>query len=638
VGVSLSGLLPGRGWARSACSGVLLATALSAAASGAALHPQGEANRTALVPDGAPDPAQLTRTAADAADSADATDATGHAPLLREVPAASRGVDFVHHSGAPGTAKRFMIECIGAGAALFDAEGDGDLDLCFVQGGDALADGTPVPATGGDRLYLNDGSGRFTRSDALQSGSGFAFGVTAADVDGDDDADLFIAGLGPNRLLLNDGAGRLVVEPGARGMAGGDGDWSMCGAFADADGDGDLDAYVTNYLAHDLGHGMISSGRPCRWLGCEVPCGPAGLVAQQDRFYLNDGAGHFTDATHAAGLDAAAPAYAFQAVWTDLDDDGRLDVFVANDSVPNSLWRNLGPGADAEGNAVPVRFEECGLRAGCALSDTGRQQAGMGVAAGDLDGDLRIDLVMTNFSQEPNAWFHNECAPGRGMFFFEEAEAAGLGRPSYFDLGWGCSLLDVELDGDLDLFVANGHVYPQVDACGISGTTFTQDNRLYVQAPRKRFRTPPPDVVMPGAQRLSSRGSSAGDLDGDGDVDLVVTNLDGPPTLLFNESVRTGTWLRLLLAPPAAAAGARVVLEEGGRRQAREVLAGSSFLGSEDVALHFGLAAPAESGPLPSATVRWPDGLVEVFSGLRPGATVHLLRGAGQSAAKEARR
>jgi len=537
------------------------------------------------------------------------------------VPSEASGLTLAHRSGAPGVAKRHMIECVGPGAGLFDADGDGDLDAWQVRGGEVQPDGSWSAPADGDVLYLNDGAARFAPAPLADTGRGFGFGVAAADVDGDEDLDVYLADLGPNRLLRNEGAARLVPVPAADGAAGAADDWSMAGAFADPDGDGDLDLYVSNYLAHDLAHPMIASGRPCRWLGCEVPCGPKGLRPQADRFFLNDGDGRFREATQAAGFAAPAPAYAFQAVWTDVDADGRIDLFVANDSVPNYLFVNATPAGGA------LRFEEQGLAAGCALSDTGKEQAGMGVAAGDLDGNGLLDLVMTNFSQEQNAAFVNESRPGAPALF-DDGSRSGLGWPSFHDLGWGVNLLDADLDGDLDVFVANGHVYPHADGCGISHTVYAQRCRVFEQVAPGRFRDVT-EAAGPALQEAHAhRGSAAGDVDGDGDADLLVARLDATPRLLRNDSARAGDWTRVLLAPPARAAGARLELRAAGRTWTGEVRAGSSFLGVEDpAALHVGVPAGASL----DARVRWPDGRLEEWSGLQPGRVLVLARGAGRA-------
>ena len=525
------------------------------------------------------------------------------------------GLAFRHRAGRAGLAKRLMVECVGAGLGLVDLDDDGDLDVYLVQGGDVDDDGHVRGAL--DALFLNDGLGVFAPGPDGDRGRGFGFGVTAGDVDGDGDEDLFVADLGPNELLLNDGRAGLTSTPDASGLAGAADDWSMSGAFGDPDRDGDLDLYVTNYLLHDPSHPLLD-GMTCRWMGCEVPCGPKGLPTQADRFHLNDGNGHFEDATAACGLADVPAGYAFQAVFCDLDDDGDADLFVANDSVPNACFVN--EGLDDQGRP---RFVERGMEAGLALSDSGKEQAGMGVAVGDLDGDLRPDLVLTNFSREANGAFLNASVPGYGVLFFDEANATGLGRPSYFDLGWGASLLDVDLDGDLDLFVANGHVYPQVEECGLSDTTFAQRDKLFEQVTPGRFRL----ASVAGLDAaLASRGSAAGDLDGDGDEDLLVAELDGPVRLLRNDSLRAGAWCSLDLRPLAASVGARVLLRQGDRVRADEVHRGSSFLSTEDRRLHFGLTA---DGDPVWADVRWPDGRWERFGPLAPDRVQVLTRGSG---------
>jgi hypothetical protein len=543
---------------------------------------------------------------------------------LRAVSAVERGVTFTHRSGADGDAKRFMIECVGAGLGLIDVDSDGDLDLYLVQGGGVDARGNPV--TGGlsqDALYLNDGSGDFADAGAAagELGNGFGFGVTAGDVDGDGDEDLLVANLGPNQLLLNDGGGRFSRAASTHGLTGADSDWSMAAAFGDADTDGDLDVYVANYLSHDLQHKMLS-GKPCRWLGCKVPCGPKGLSAQADRFYLNDGTGRFSELTELCGLASVEPGFAFQVVFADLDGDADLDLFVANDSVPNTFFVNMGPGPDGR-----PRFEEQGMRAGVALSAMGKEQAGMGVALGDVNGDLLPDMVMTNFSREHNALFVNASMPGMGALFFDESGSWGIGRPSYFDLGWGATFFDVELDGDLDLFVSNGHVYPQVDGCDLSQVQYGQRDRLYLQVEPGRFELGP-DVA--GGADLPSRGLAAGDIDGDGDIDLVSSTLGGAPVFVLNESRRSGHWLSVELLPVLDAVGAAVTVMRTSSGaagamapQRRSVVRGSSFLCTEDRRLHFGLPA----GEPVDVHVTWLDGTVEVHSSVAVDQALSFTRG-----------
>ncbi len=403
-----------------------------------------------------------------------------------------------------------ILEVNGGGVALFDADGDGDLDLLLVIPGDYPGTGTGAgTAAGANRLYRNDG-GRFTdvTGGSGVDVSGFCNGVAVGDHDGDGDRDVYITRLGPNALLRNDGGLRFTAVPEAGGAAGTS--WSTSAVFVDLDVDGDLDLFVTNYLAFDPAqpplHGV--GGQPCLWKEHAVMCGPQGLAPQGDRYYRNDG-GRFVDATQDAGF-TAEPGFGLGVIDGDFDDDGRPDLYVSNDSTPNHLWSNAGDG----------RVRERAMLSGTALSAQGREQAGMGIAAGDLDADGAEDLMVTNFSEDANSVYRNEG----GGFFRDVADAVGIGGPSKPLLGWGVAFADFDLDGDLDVFAANGHVYPQADAPG-TDTSFAQPDVLWANDGTGRFRR----RSWAGDAPAVSRAVALGDLDDDGALDLVVTRLTGPP-------------------------------------------------------------------------------------------------------------
>ncbi len=402
-----------------------------------------------------------------------------------------------------------ILEVNGGGLALFDGDDDGDQDLLLVIPGAYPA--REARSGGGNRLYRNDG-GRFTD---VTAGSGvdvpgFCNGVAVGDFDADGRRDLFLTRLGPDGLLRNAGGLRFEPVPDAAGAAGDA--WSTSAVFADVDRDGDADLFVTTYLAFDPDdpplHGL--EGRACLWNGEPVMCGPQGLPAQADRYWRNTG-GRFADATEAAGFDAP-PAYGLGCIDGDWNADGWPDVYVSNDSMPNALFLSRADGT----------VREVGLASGAALSGRGREQAGMGIAAGDADGDLDEDLLVTNFSMEPNSFYVNQG----GGTFLDLSDPSGLGGPSRPLLGWGAAFLDADLDGDRDLLTANGHVYVQADRAG-SGTRWAQPEVLYLNDGQGRFRV----AEWPAAVPVPGRALATGDIDDDGVLDVLVVRLGQPPTL-----------------------------------------------------------------------------------------------------------
>lgn len=401
-----------------------------------------------------------------------------------------------------------ILEVNGGGLALFDGDGDGDLDVLIVDPG-AYPESDAVIG-GSNRLYRNDGHWQFTD---VTAGSGvdvarFCNGVAVGDVDGDGDRDLYLTCHGPNVLLINDGALRFT-EAEAAGGAAGDA-WSTSAVFIDIERDGDPDLYVVNYLAFDPDHPPMhgEGGRNCTWKGQPVMCGPQGLPPQSDRFYRNDG-GHFVEVTAESGLSAPA-SYGLGVLDGDFNGDGWPDLYVSNDSMANFLFLSQADGT----------LKEAGLLSGAAVSARGLEQAGMGLAAGDVDGDLDEDLLVTNFSMEPNALYVND---GRGNFR-DAADAAGIGGPSRRLLGWGVALLDVDGDGDLDALSANGHVYSQADGEG-TDTSYAQADSLLLNDGRGRFL----GTSWVGDRPLVSRALARGDLDDDGHVDLVLLQRSGRP-------------------------------------------------------------------------------------------------------------
>ena len=518
------------------------------------------------------------------------------------------GLDgFRQVNGAP--LKPHIIDSVGGGVAFLDHDGDGDLDVYLTNG--SRLEGFPPGQEPRDALFENQGDGTF-RDVTEGSGLGdtaWTNGVVVADVDGDGRQDLYLTNYGPNVLLRNRGDGSFEDVTAEAGVAGDS--WSTGAAFFDADGDLDLDLYVANYVDFDPGF-QPADPSLCEYRGHMVFYGPKGLRPAGDRLYRNDG-GRFTDVTEESGI-VNAGGFGFQVLTFDADEDGDLDVFVANDSTANYLWKNDGSG----------HFSESGLLGGMALSESGKEQGSMGAALGDYDHDGRLDVYITNFAEDYYTLYRNQ---GKG-FFSDTTFRLDLGEGTYSSLGWGCSFFDPDNDGDLDLFASNGHVYPQVDEFDF-GQTYLQKNQLFEQVEGGRFVERTTSAGPGFLVEASSRGSAVGDYDDDGDLDLIVSNLDGAPTLLRNDGTGTGAWIKVRLEAPAPnteAIGALVTVEAGGIQRVKPVLSSNSFLSVDDRRLHFGLGDGFETA---SAEVRWPDGSVERFEGLATRRLHRLRQGEG---------
>ena len=517
--------------------------------------------------------------------------------------AVARGLTLRHRSGHAGATYR-LPEIMGGGAALFDMDGDGDLDALLVQSG--VLGG---PDTGPrHRLYRNDGSGRF---EDVTTGSGvevpgYGMGVATGDYDGDGDPDLYLTNLGANVLLRNDGGGRFVDVTSAAGVAGSG--WSTSAAFLDIDADGWLDLFVTRYLAW-----TPERERQCFSLtGVADYCSPKNYDAPtSDLLFRNTGRGTFVDASATAGISAAV-GNGLGVVADDVDGDRRPDIFVANDGTPNHLWINQGGG----------RFTEAALARGVAVDQDGAPKAGMGVHAADVDGDGDNDLLVMNLDTESDSYFRND-----GRFFVDATTGIGLRVASRRFTRFGMAMIDFDNDGRLDLYEANGRV-------GLQGETFAADpyaepSLLFRGVDGPRFDEVQPRGGTAAPIVRTARAAAFGDIDNDGGVDVLVANRDELPTLLRNVVAARGHWLQLAVrdARGSDALGAQLTLRVGGRAIRRDVRTAYSYLAANDPRVHVGLGAETT---VPTIDVRWPDGTTERFGPFEADRIVTLRRGTGQ--------
>lgn len=519
------------------------------------------------------------------------------------------GLELRNLSGGDTAEKWTILETTGAGACLFDADGDGDLDLYVVNGGTLAGLGTQPAGSGGitasDAFYLNDGKGRFTDATAASGLDDAAWGggCSAADVDNDGDTDLFVTNFGSDVLYSNEGKGRFTDTTAAAGLSrpapsAGPRGWSLGAVFFDADGDGDLDLYVSRYLDFDPADREMRSRR-CRWKSGEVMCGPRGFVGQSDLFYRNRGDGTFEDVSTAAGVGDAL--YGMGVVTGDLDGDGDSEIFVANDSQQNLLLVREENG----------HYRDAAIEAGVALSGDGRSQAGMGADLGDADGDGDEDLLVTNFSDDYHTLYRNDG----DLLFTDVSASAGLDPATRSAVGWGGGFFDFDNDGDLDIFFASGHVYPGIESFD-SATSFRQRNQLFENDGRGNFREVGAQAGAAFAVAGSARGVAIGDLDDDGDLDLVVINSDDAPLLLRNDGGNALHSLQVKLIGRRSnrdGIGTQLRLEAGGRRQYREARRSGGYLSSSDPRVFFGLGTAERVEKL---ELRWPSGQRQVLENL----------------------
>ena len=499
------------------------------------------------------------------------------------------GVTLVNISGAKS--KSYLIDSTGNGAAFLDYDRDGNLDVLLVNGSTV-----PRLANGGDQmvaLYRNDGHGHFTdvTASAGLMRRGWGMGTCVADYDNDGYPDIYVTAFGQSVLWHNTGKGTFTDSGQAV-----DSGWSTGCAFGDFDRDGNVDLYVAHYLSREWEKFGSETKGTCHFMNIDIPCGPKPLKGEPDTLFRNTGKGTFVDVTKAAGVSVPGH-YGFGVLFSDLDDDGWPDIYVASDSVPSLFFHNRRNGT----------FSEEALPAGIAVSGDGREQAGMGIDAGDFDGDGQLDLIKTHFSQDHTTLYRNL---GGGLFADVSARAGMLLGPQ---LGWGVGFVDLDNDGRLDVFISNGHIYPNIDQTGTS--SYQQRKQLYWNLGGRRFREVSREIGGPLVEPKSSRGTAFGDFDNDGDIDVLVVNMDAPPTLLRNDTAG-GRWVTIRLEGTAGnrdAIGARVTLEAGGAKQTAEVRSGGSYMSHNDMRAHFGVGAARQVDRL---TIRWPNGRTETAAGL----------------------
>jgi hypothetical protein len=512
---------------------------------------------------------------------------------------------------------RYLLETTGCGAAFFDADGDGNLDVFLVNG--TTLEGFPKGQEPTNHLYRSRGDGTFedvTDRAGLRA-SGWGQGVCTGDYDNDGDDDLFVTYWGRNRLYRNQGGGRFEDATARAGLLAGEdrNRWGTGCAFLDYDRDGFLDLFAANYIDLDLATAPVPESGLCRYKGIKVACGPPGLTGGKNLLYRNRRDGTFEDVSDASGVSRARGTYGLGASTLDFDGDGWTDLYVANDSNPSTLYLNRRDGT----------FEDVAVRAGCAFSQDGKNQAGMGVGVGDYDRNGTLDIVKTNFAGDTSTLYANS---GDG-FCEDRTFAAGMGVNSRW-LGWGAGFVDLDRDGWLDVFLVNGHVYPEV--AQLPGeAAYKQRKVVYRNLGDGRFEDVSERLGPPVTTPKAGRGAAFGDYDNDGDLDVVVNNVHDRPDLFRLDSPPSSHWVGFRLAgrrSNRSAIGARVTCVAGGAARIEEVRGGGSYLSQNDLRVLFGLGATATVDRI---EVRWPSGLREEWTDVVVDRYHVLEEGSGRS-------
>ena len=511
-------------------------------------------------------------------------------------------------------AKKYIVEANGAGIAFYDYDHDGWLDIFIANG--TRHEGFLPGQKPTNHLYRNNRDGTFTDVSAKAglTRSGWCYGVCVGDYDNDGHDDLFLTYFGKDVLYHNNGDGTFTDVTEKVGLSQSRTRYGTGCTFVDYDRDGRLDLFVSRYIDLDLAKTPVGgSSRYCKYRGVPVNCGPLGLARETCSLYHNNGDGTFTEVTEKAGILKPGGRYGLSAVAFDYNNDGWPDLFVACDSSPNLLFRNNHDGT----------FTEVGMEAGCAVNGDGLEQANMGVAVGDYDGDGYLDLFLPHFSEDTPILYHNT----KGEFFDDVTSAAGLAVNTQY-VCWGVDFVDLDNDGWLDIFHVNGTVYPEVEKV-YPDYKFKQPRVVYRNLGNGSFEEVSelcgPAVLEPH----SSRGCAFGDFDNDGNIDVLVWNMSEPPSLLKNENRSGNNWLSVKAVGTKSnrsAIGARITVTAGGRRQIREVLSGSSYISQSDLRQHFGLGQARNADVI---EIRWPSGQVETVKGVDADQFVTVREGRG---------
>ena len=514
------------------------------------------------------------------------------------------GITFKHVSSPE---KKYIVESMSGGVALLDYDNDGLLDIYLINS--LTAEMVKSNQKTRSSLYHNNGDGTFTdvAAKAGVADIGWGMGVAVGDYDNDGFVDIYVTCLGPNHLLRNTGKGTFTDVTQRAGVS--DPRWSTGASFVDYDNDGKLDLFVSNYVDFDVNHlPEFGKGRSCQFKGIPVQCGPRGLKGAGDSLFHNNGDGTFTDVSKAAGVSDPDGYYGLGVICGDFDEDGLVDIFVANDSTPNFLYHNNGDGT----------FKDIGFTSGTAVNENGSEQGSMGVTLGDYDHDGKIDLFVTNFDDDYNTLYHND---GRGSFT-DVSYAAKLAAVSLPYVGWGTKFFDYDNDGWVDLLVINGHVYPQLP-------TYKQRNLMHHNNQDGTFSEVGALLGAPFAEKRTGRGAAFGDIDNDGDVDVIINNLDGPPQLLRNDGGNSNNSVLIKTIGVKGnrdGIGARISLVSGDLKQVEEVHSGGSYISQNDLRLHFGLGSRTKIDLL---EVRWPSGVVDKITGVNANMILTVKEGQG---------